>query len=146
MAWKSSSYSSNSVDYSRNQVPYIAPQTTEHAPHLRSVNYATAYSGAPWNYCAACGEKLERDARFCHECGTDVGKVQLVNDLIPAKCACKRALKKEYKFCPGCKAPVDKSWMNANTCDCGAVIQIEANACVGCGKKKNATAAKRKAG
>lgn len=146
MVWKTSSYSESSVDYSRNQAPYAPPQASRQTTHLRSVNYATAHSGTPWNFCSACGEKLEHDANFCHECGTDVHKVQLVADLIPTKCACKRVLKKEFKFCPGCKAVVDKTWETANACTCGAVIQIEANACVACGKKTNDATSKRKAG
>lgn len=135
MAWKTSTYSGSSIDYARNQAPYSPPQPSGQTAHLRSVNYATAHSGSPWHYCASCGEKLERNARFCHECGTDIGKVQLVTDLIPTKCACKRKLKKEFKFCPGCNVAVDKSWQSANACTCGAVIQNEAAACVACGKK-----------
>lgn len=146
MAWKSSSSSSSSIDYGRNREAYVPPQPSGHTSHLRSVNHATVHSGSPWNYCAACGKKLECDAHYCHECGTTIGKVQLLTDLIPVTCACKRTLKKEYKFCPGCKASVDKSWEDANACDCGAVIPVEANACVACGKKKNAATAKRKTG
>ena len=149
MAYKSSSYGGSWSDNSRNQAPYVAPQPSypsTRASHLRSVNHATPHSGAPWTFCSACGEKLEHDARFCHECGTSVGKVQLVTDLIPVKGACERTLKKEYKFCPGCQTAGDKTWEQTKACTCGAVIQVEANACVSCGKKTNATLAKRKTG
>ncbi|MCX6714306.1 MAG: zinc ribbon domain-containing protein [Candidatus Uhrbacteria bacterium] len=145
-------YKSSSGGYwsSANQTPYVAPpqpiHTSPRVTQLRAVNHATPHSGAPWNFCPSCCTPFEKDAHFCHECGMSIGNVQLATDLIPTKCACKRALKKEYKFCPGCKADVDKSWETAPTCTCGAILKIEAVACVACGKKTTTHSSKRHVG
>lgn len=62
--------------------PQVHKQTPITNPYTRGENVRSVQSYTPKddfgskktfpNYCPYCGIKLEREARFCHECGTQL--------------------------------------------------------------------------